>query len=558
MICREYLERCIHLLAVNENVFQVSQSAFTEIGTAYGLGKLTGIFHVDDTLYTVGGCDEETIFFLKDEALKEEPDYHREYVTGEKGRVRFEVYRIVGQPPFTDEEKRDLDSILDILFMCCGRWRLIKQIKKQSLTDGLTGLVNAGGFLTYVDELLEKGQLTCYNAFYLNLERFSLVNKRFGVKETDRIIVRYADALKGFLVDGECAGRLGGDNFVALIAKERTNQFVDFLKAVPVYGILDGKQIPITIGAKAGALKIDETAKTGNIINDCAMMLNVAKRSSGEHVVFATDTIKNRLYREKQVAFHFEHAIKEREFLIYYQPKVFLDDYGLAGAEALTRWKYQGNMVNPSDFIPIYEQNGMICMLDFYVLEQVCRDIIKWKEKGLKPLRISINFSRRHLLNPNLAEDIIAVLDRYGVDRKQIEIELTETADEQEGDLLVSFVKKMKEYHVATSIDDFGTGYSSLNLLRAFPADVLKIDKSFVDELGEVDRVVLSNVIRMASELKMDVVAEGVENRQQIEYLKNLHCDMVQGFFFDKPLPEDIFEERIKAWWYRLDEKQLS
>ncbi|MGN0143189.1 MAG: putative bifunctional diguanylate cyclase/phosphodiesterase [Roseburia sp.] len=555
MICGECLERFLHLLAVNENIFKVCQNAFAEIGAAYHIGKLTGIFHVENTLYTVGGCHLEKVFYRQDGEVKEVPEHSREYVTGEKGCVRFELYRMVGQPPFTAEEKKDLDPVLDALFMCCGRWRLINQLRQQSLTDGLTGLVNAGGFLTYVDELLGKGELTLYNAFYLNLERFSLVNKRFGVKETDTIIVRYADALRGFLTEGECVGRLGGDNFVALIKKERTNQFVDFLQGVSVYGMLDGKKMPVTIGARAGGLMIDESvANTGNIINDCAMALNVAKRGAGEHVVFATDAIKERLYKEKQVAFRFEQAIREKEFLVYYQPKVCLNDYGLAGAEALTRWKHQGVMISPGDFIPVYEQNGMICTLDFYVLEQVCQDIVKWQEKGFRPLRVSVNFSRRHLFNPNLAEDIVAVLDRYGVDRDRIEIELTETADEEEGGLLIAFVKKMREYHVATSIDDFGTGYSSLNLLRSFPADVLKIDKSFIDELGEVDRVVLSNIIRMASELKMDVIAEGVENRQQMEYLKSIHCDMVQGFLFDRPLPEDAFEERIRAWWYELPE----
>ena len=138
------------------------------------------------------------------------------------------------------------------------------------------------------------------------------------------------------------------------------------------------------------------------------------------------------------------------------------------------------------------------------------------------------------------------------MERDRIEIELTETADEAESGLLLAFVKKMQECHVAISIDDFGTGYSSLNLLRSFHADVLKIDKSFIDSLGDNDRIVLSNIIRMASELKMDVIAEGVENRNQMEYLKSVNCDMVQGFLFDKPMPEEQFEERMQKWWYQL------
>lgn len=553
MICKEQLEKFIHLLTTNENTFMICQHAFAEIGAAYHIGKLLLSFQVGNTIYTKGGSQGEVILFHQDGSVKDTPDYTREFTTGEKGIVHIHVYRMEGQPAFTPEEHRDLDVIINVLFTSCGRWRLINQIKKVSLTDSLTGLVNAGGFLTYVDELMAKKELVQYNAYYLNLERFSLVNKRFGAKETDTIIARYADAMRAFLVEGECLGRLGGDNFVALVKKERTEQFIEFLQNVPVFGMLGDQQVPVVVSAKAGALVIDDSVTNcGNIINDCAMALNIARHVTGEAVVFASDTIKEQAYKEKQVAFRFEEAIQNQEFLVYYQPKVNLNDYSLAGAEALSRWIHHGRMISPGDFIPIYERNGMICTLDFYILEQVCRDIVSWKEKGLKPLRVSVNFSRKHLLNPHLAEDIIAVLDRYGVERDRIEIELTETADEAESGLLLAFVKKMQEYHVAISIDDFGTGYSSLNLLRSFHADVLKIDKSFIDSLGDNDRIVLSNIIRMASELKMDVIAEGVENSNQMEYLKSVNCDMVQGFLFDKPMPEEQFEERMQKWWYQL------
>lgn len=557
MICKEYLEKFIHQLTFNENTFVVCQQAFAEMGAIYHLGKVTLSFHVGNTLYTVGGGHADIVLFHQDEDIKEHADLIRKFVTGEKGTVMISFYRTSGQPEFTPEEQRDLDVVINVLFTSSGRWRLINQIKKVSLTDGLTGLVNAGGFLTYADELLAKNELVQYNAYFLNLERFSLVNKRFGVKETDTIIARYADAMRGFLVEGECLGRLGGDNFVALIKKERTDSFIDFLQHVPVYGMLGDQKVPVVVSAKAGALVIkDSVTNSGDIINDCAMALNIARHVTGEAVVFASDSIKERAYKEKQVAFRFEEAIHNKEFLVYYQPKVNLHDYSLAGAEALSRWVHHGRMISPGEFIPVYERNGMICTLDFYVLEQVCRDIISWQEKGFKPLRVSVNFSRKHLMNPRLAEEIVEVIDRYGVSRDKIEIELTETADEQESGLLIAFVQKMQEYHIAISIDDFGTGYSSLNLLRSFHADVLKIDKSFVDGLGENDRTVLSNIIRMASELKMDVIAEGVESRQQMEYLKSVNCDMVQGFFFDKPMPEELFEERMQKWWYQIPEQE--
>ncbi|MGN0504913.1 MAG: putative bifunctional diguanylate cyclase/phosphodiesterase [Lachnospiraceae bacterium] len=555
MICSECLEKYIQMLTVHENTFMIFQQAFAEIGAMYHIGRVTCNFRVESTVYTVGGSQWEGDLFQRDGEVKEEPDYSRSFVTGERGNVTYGVYRMSGEPAFTEEERRDLEIIIHILFTSSGRWRLINQVKKVSLTDSLTGLVNAGGFLNYVDELIKKNELIKYNAYYLNLERFSLVNKRFGMKETDTIIVRYVEAMRSFLTEGECMGRLGGDNFVALIKKEHTEEFLNFLRGVPVYGMLGERKVPVSIGAKAGGLVIDESVSDcGSVINDCAMALTVARRAAGKPVVFVSDTIKEKTMRERQMAFRFGTAVQNGEFLVYYQPKVRLKDYSLAGAEALTRWNHQGIMISPAEFIPVFEKNGMICALDFYVLEQVCRDIVKWKEKGLRPLRVSVNFSRMHLSNPNLAEDIVAVLDRYGVERERIEIELTETVDAEETGCLVSFVKKMKEYRVAISIDDFGTGYSSLNLLRSFPADVLKIDKSFIDELGEKDRIVLSNITRMASELKMDVIAEGVENRRQLEYLSSIDCGMVQGFLFDKPMPEETFEDRIKTWRYQPPE----
>lgn len=556
MICQECLENYIHELAVNENIFMTCQRIFAPIGELYHIGKLVCSFCVSRTIYTVEGDSREELLYKYDGEIKEEPDYIKEFITGEKGNVKLILYRRAGQPGFTAEEQRDMDMVLNLLFISCGRWRLINMVRKSSLTDALTGLVNSGGFLTHLDELLEKNELIQYNGFFINLERFSLVNKRFGAKETDAIIVRYAHAIRNSLEEGECLGRLGGDNFVALIRKENMDKFSDMLRGVTVYGVLDGKQVPVTVAAKAGALVIDENVKSsGNVINDCAMALNLAKRGKGETVVYATPQLKEKLYKDKQVAFRFEEALNKHEFLVYYQPKVCIKDYSLAGAEALARWKHHDMMICPGDFIPVYEQNGMICRLDFYVLEQVCRDIVKWDAMGLKPLRISVNFSRRHLLNPHLAEDIVNVLDRYGIDKERIEIELTETMDEEEKGLLIAFVNKIKQYQVATSIDDFGAGYSSLNLLRSFPADVLKIDKSLIDEMVDADKVVLSNIVRMASELNMEVIAEGVENVTQMEYLRSVNCNMVQGFLFDKPLPETEFEGRIRRWWYEAPEQ---
>jgi EAL domain-containing protein (putative c-di-GMP-specific phosphodiesterase class I) len=234
----------------------------------------------------------------------------------------------------------------------------------------------------------------------------------------------------------------------------------------------------------------------------------------------------------------------------------------LVGAEALVRWVRDGKVISPGEFIPVIEQDGSVCKLDFYMLEHVCRDIRSWLSMGIEPVRISVNFSRKHLSNPNLSEDIMRVIEKYDVPVRYIEIEVTETTDEEEQGMLGAFMRKMREYKIATAIDDFGTGYSSFNILRSFPIDVLKIDKSFIDDesLTENDGIVLSNIVKMAKELKMDVITEGVENWEQVKFLQDIQCNVVQGFLFDRPMPPMDFEKKLRGKRYvgHKREKELS
>jgi EAL domain-containing protein (putative c-di-GMP-specific phosphodiesterase class I) len=281
--------------------------------------------------------------------------------------------------------------------------------------------------------------------------------------------------------------------------------------------------------------------------------LHTARHIEKKPYVFCSEKIKERIYTEKKFVTDFDRAIKRGEFKAYYQPKVNTADYTIVGAEALVRWDCEDRIILPGEFVPIYERNGMICQLDFYVFEQVCKDIRDWLDRGIEPVRISMNFSRKHLSNPNLPDDIMSILEKYNVDSKYIEIELTETVDEEETEKIVCFMKEMKKRNVSMSVDDFGTGYSSLNLLRSFPVDVLKIDKSFIDTQEETDKIVLSNIIRMANQLCMNVVAEGVETVGQMEYLLQMNCNVVQGYLFDKPMQRELFEQRLLAGKYNLE-----
>lgn len=552
--CKDFIRNFVKQLSENDDTPVVVQSAFAQIGEKYGIGKLYFIFDVADNVFTKGGEHREQILYDSPCALKDEPDCIARFKTGENGVVIYYVHRYLGLPAFSEEERADVEMILQILFIHSGRWRMISRNRKIGLSDALTGLPNAGGFLTYIDELLDKGEITDYNAYYFNLARFGLVNKRFGVKETDNIIRRYSMILKSFITEGECVGRLGGDNFVALIKKDRTDDFLKLLAGVETVGILGNTEQRVIISATAGGLEIDHNVRNcGEIINDCSMALQIARNVEKKPYVFLSDEIKQRSFKEKQLVAGFSDALENHEFVVYYQPKVRIDSFRLNGAEALVRWNHNGKLISPGEFIPVFERNGMICQLDFYMLENVCIAIRDWLARGIEPVRVSVNFSRKHLTNPHLADDIMSVLNRYETESKFIEIELTETVDQNEAGLLAAFMGRMKKYHVTMSIDDFGTGYSSLNMLRTFPVDVLKIDRSFILDLEQNSKTVLSNIIRMADELHMDVVAEGVETYEQMNYLKSIDCKEVQGFLFDKPMPLENFEQKLISKQYMVE-----
>ena len=555
MFYSKELSDFIRVLAKEDDTFGIMQSVFDGIGRKYNIAKLEYRLILPPNPFTGSGTEESGVAYLREDIpASDTASYVKEGIAGKDGTIRFEIYRAKEASDFTEEEIEEIDTGLTVIELHSAKWYMINRIKDMQFVDGLTGLVNAGGFLTYIDKLIEEKEISKYNAFYFNLSRFSLVNKRFGSKETDNIIVRYTEAIQDFLEEGELLGRLGGDNFTALVLKDRTDMFLQVLSGIITYGILGDREYPVKISAVTGVVDLDDSvADNSSVINDAAMAMNAAKHVYNQPFMYATPQMREKGFNDKQIEAAFTEALYNGDFKVYYQPKVSGTDYRLVGGEALTRWFKDGTIIPPMDFIPVIEQNGMICLLDFYVLEQVCKDITQWIKAGIKVGRISVNFSRKHLSNPHLVEDIMDILRKYEIAGRYIEIELTETVDEVESSLLIDFIKRMRYHKVRISIDDFGTGYSSLNMLRSFSVDVLKIDKSFIDNLDERNKIVLSNIIRMAHELDMEVVAEGVETKDQTLYLRSIGCHILQGFLFDKPLPKEAFEAKLQNGNYELE-----
>ncbi len=425
----------------------------------------------------------------------------------------------------------------------------IRKIIQDRKVHYLTGLPNAGGYIDEVHGRIIIGTIKDYTAFFFNLKGFGNVNQKYGIAAADDIVVKFADKVKEFLDEDEVLGHLGGDNFVALVRKERKEKFCRLLNGIEVTFNKDGREEKVKIPSTIGLWDIEEDFEDpGEAISRPSIALQHAKHILHIPVVSVTEEMLKRVALQKTVLEQYQSALQNKEFMVYYQPKVDSRNNMLVGAEGLVRWKHDGQMVSPGIFIPPLEQNGEIVMLDYYVLKRACEDIKRWLEQGLEPVTISVNFSRKDLLDPDLAENIDRIIINSGIDKKYIEVELTETVDEQEHGELARFIDNLYDRGIMTAIDDFGAGYSSLATLREFQVHTLKIDRSFINtpEFSWKDEIILRDIIHMAQGLRMEVVTEGVERQDQINFINRAGCYVIQGFFYDRPLPVEEFEDRLK------------
>lgn len=236
-------------------------------------------------------------------------------------------------------------------------------------------------------------------------------------------------------------------------------------------------------------------------------------------------------------------AIKNNEFVIYLQPKFYTDSGKIAGAEALIRWNKDGELVMPNIFIPMFEKYELVTMLDMYVLENICKLQQQWRKQGFKVVPISVNESRLNLYNENHISELIDLINKYNVQPNTIELEMTETTVVHNVELAKEAERNVHKLGFIVSMDDFGTGYSSFSMLKNINIDVLKMDKSFFDDVLESKRgkIIIESIIEMSHKLNIKVVAEGIETKEQVEYLRKIKCDMIQGYYFEKPITIENF-----------------
>lgn len=420
------------------------------------------------------------------------------------------------------------------------------------LTDTLSGIPNTNAFMKTCSEIIRDGKGSEYFAIYFNIKNMKLINRKYGSKTGDVILADYARKVYSFANVDEIVARWGGDNFVAMFKKYRLSEILAMLDQVviPVYRENEVEECKISFRAAIYELTGEEKI-AGQVMGQVTTTYATIKQSKS-NIIYFDEQLGKKILHNNMVEERLEPALKKKEFIVYYQPKVSMDDNNLIGAEALVRWRHEGKLISPNEFIPICENNGFVQKIDFYVLEQVCQDIREWLDQGIEMVKISFNFSKQHFTERHVAERINQIAEKYNIPKQYLEVEFTETAYIDEFDNLVETIDELHALDIHSSIDDFGTGYSSLSLLQNIRFNTLKLDKSFLNKYAnnKRNRAVVANIIQMAKELEMDIVAEGIETSEEFKYLKMLSCDVAQGYLFDRPLPKEEFEERLKNKHY--------
>lgn len=451
---------------------------------------------------------------------------------------------------WSEEEVQQIEAFEKLIYTFCDRSYASTIAKDLSMFDNDLMVYPLTFFLATVKNLIRQGRIGEFGGVYFNIKHFSSINDRFGRDCATNIMKQFIHGIQEKILYEECICRVGGDNFVVLFKKDNLNIIKNYLSGMPIT-FNDGETVTVT--TTAGYYMIPEATESATDVMDrISTAYQLAKSVYKRPFLFYDDEIMQHQTHVKEIEMMFPSAIENEEFKVFYQPKTQLNNYQLAGAEALCRWFRNGKVISPGEFIPVLEGSKAICTLDFYMLDHVCRDIRRWLDEGREAVKVSVNLSRLNLGDEDLLESILRIIDKYKVPHHFIEIELTETTTDVDYKELKKIVYGLREQDISTSVDDFGVGYSSLNLIREMPWNVLKIDKSFLptqeEENNDPSKVkMLRHIITMSQDLGLECIVEGVETAEQVKLLKDCKCYLAQGFYFDRPLPVKEFEQKLES-----------
>ena len=424
----------------------------------------------------------------------------------------------------------------------------------QADTDEISGIYNKNAFLRRASQYLNQHPNGDYILERWDIDNFKVYNDIFGTEEGNEYLRRIgsyylnnAKNVPGLIL----YARYEADHFVTL----RDAAYFDpeeTVRRIQDY-FANTKQQTFNFSPRIGLYRIDNETKDVTLMCDRALLaLKSIKNDYDKRYAWFKSIMRDSLMREHEIVNQMRSALKEGQFKVYFQPQVNYTTGALTGAEALVRWIHpEKGIISPGDFIPIFEKNGFIFELDTFIWEEVCNYMNQWKQRGIQtpPISISVNISQKDLYQPDIVDRIIILPKKYDISPSELHLEITESAYIDNPERLIQIVMRLREAGFRVEMDDFGSGYSSLNTLKNVPVDMLKLDMKFLSSKSEDSSKggkILSAIIRMANEIDLPVIAEGVETKAQADFLKSIGCHFMQGFFFSRPVPPSEFEKILK------------
>ncbi|MBO4847463.1 MAG: GGDEF domain-containing protein [Lachnospiraceae bacterium] len=451
--------------------------------------------------------------------------------------------------------REDIDDNLfqflaDLIYLLVSRRNMRLMLDYAETVDALTGIPNVVFMKRQFEQITQTIPPQEFLVIRVNIQNFKYMNEVGGSLCGDEAMIKYSRMLVHLIDEDEGVCRLGGDNFAFYIHKEHMSDLIEKLNNVVLTDLkyAPGRSFEMMAWIGVSELKEGEHKVFGQRLGEASSACDIAKGQLKQQVVYFNNAIVNMIDHGHDIIAMFRPAVRNREFHPFFQPKVDMRTGKLVGFEALCRWIHDGKFIFPDQFIPIIDKAGLIPDLDMAIFDRTCACIRQWKDMGLNPPRISTNFSRKNLFVQDIEEKILGTIKENGLTTDDLEIEITESVKVQEYDRLIEFVKYLKNNGVHIAIDDFGTGYSSLSLIHNVDVDIIKIDKSFVDNLLDDDRsrVLSHSIISIADKLGIGIIAEGVETREQGEMLLKLGCNVAQGYYYGKPVDYNEATEIIK------------
>ncbi|PRR82540.1 sensor domain-containing protein [Clostridium vincentii] len=436
----------------------------------------------------------------------------------------------------TDKKEQELD---------------LKRENDRKHIDDLTGAPNKNFFRIKAEKLIKSNRKQ-YVFILLDIDRFKLINDLFGYAQGDLLLKHMANVLSHQINQDEAFARITGDKFYILleyvVKEEVESRLEKITEDILSFKLNHDSRFNMVVCA--GIFVIKNIDITIDIISDRASL--AAKMIKGSYTsahFFYNDDIRNQIIQENEIETEMQEALDNRDFKVYLQPKYEFKTEKIVGSEALIRWYHQKKgIIMPDRFIPIFEKNGFVTKIDMYVLEEICKKQREWEEQGQKPIVVSVNQSRLHLHNPEYVDTLKAIVEKYDIKPGILELELTESAFSCNMNIILDITRRLHNIGFRLSIDDFGSGYSALNMLKDIFIDVVKLDREFFKETSNLVRgkKIIENIVMLAKDLGIETVAEGVETKEQAEFLREIGCDLAQGYYYAKPMTITEFEALLE------------